>query len=155
MTSRDRVERVYREQHDRLWRALYAYSRDRDLAGDAEAEAWSQLLRRGDAVSDPTAWVWTSAFRIANGMLTDRSRTTTLSNRDDVAFSDGSLAEFLDQLARLSEQQRACIVLRYVGGFDSERIGTLLGTTAGTVRVQLHRAHAALRDQMTEGRSHG
>jgi DNA-directed RNA polymerase specialized sigma24 family protein len=40
--------------------------------------------------------------------------------------------------------------LRYVGEYTSPEIGELLGTSADTVRVQLHRAHAALRRTMTE-----
>ena len=59
--------------------------------------------------------------------------------------ADGSVAEFLGLLAELSPQQRACVALRYVGEYTSPEIGELLGTSAGTVRVQLHRAHAALR----------
>ena len=62
----------------------------------------------------------------------------------------GSVAEFLGLLAELSPQQRACVALRYVGEYTSPEIGELLGTSAGTVRVQLHRAHAALRHTMTE-----
>ena len=64
--------------------------------------------------------------------------------------STGSVAEFLGLLADLSPQQRACVALRYVGEYTSPEIGELLGTSAGTVRVQLHRAHAALRDTITE-----
>ena len=59
-------------------------------------------------------------------------------------------AEFLGLLADLSPQQRACVALRYVGDYTSPEIGELLGTSAGTVRVQLNRAHAALRETITE-----
>ena len=56
----------------------------------------------------------------------------------------------LDLLATLSEQQRAAVVLRYAGGFTPTEIADLLGTSAGTIRVQLHRAHAHLRDRIDE-----
>ncbi len=62
----------------------------------------------------------------------------------------GSLAEFLGLLGDLSPQQRACVALRYVGGYTSPEIGELLGTSTGTVRVHLHRVHAALRQTITE-----
>ncbi len=62
--------------------------------------------------------------------------------------SDSSLAEFVDLLQGLSEQQRSVVVLRYAGGFLPAEIAELLGTTSGTVRVQLHRAHTQLREQM-------
>ena len=61
-----------------------------------------------------------------------------------------SVAEFMGLLADLSSQQRACVALRYVGNYTSPEIGELLGTSAGAVRVQLHRAHAALRNTLME-----
>ena len=68
--DRDRVEAVYGSVHPRLWRSLLSYT------GDAEAEAFAHVLRRGDAVDDVAAWVWRSAFRIASGLLEARSRST-------------------------------------------------------------------------------
>jgi RNA polymerase sigma factor (sigma-70 family) len=147
---RDRVEVVYRAVHARLWRALLAFTGDVELASDAEAEAFAQVLRRGDAVDDVEAWVWRSAFRIAAGLLAARSLWCDPEVVDRHMPANGSVAEFLGLLADLSPQQRACVALRYVGGYTSPEIGALLGTSAGTVRVQLNRAHAVLRDSITE-----
>ncbi len=61
------VEGVYRQHGPRIWRAVFAYCRDREIASDALAEASAQLLRRGDRVRDPAAWAWRAAFRIAAG----------------------------------------------------------------------------------------
>jgi DNA-directed RNA polymerase specialized sigma24 family protein len=146
----DRVEAVYRSVHPRLWRSLLSYTGDAELASDAEAEAFAQVLRRGDAVDDVEAWVWRSAFRIASGLLAARSSSTNLGPVAGSTPSTGSVAEFLGLLADLSPQQRACVALRYVGEYTSPEIGELLGTSAGTVRVQLNRAHATLRHTITE-----
>lgn len=150
MGNRGRVEAVYRAVHPRLWRALLAFTGNAELASDAEAEAFAQVLRRGDAVDDVEAWVWSSAFRIASGLLAAWSNSTDLARMDDRMPSSGSVTEFLGLLANLSPQQRACVALRYLGEYTSPEIGELLGTSAGTVRVQLNRAHAALRQSMTE-----
>jgi DNA-directed RNA polymerase specialized sigma24 family protein len=148
--GQDRVEAVYRAVHPRLWRSLLAFTCDAELASDAEAEAFAQVLRRGDAVDDVAAWVWRSAFRIASGLLAARSSAADPGRVDGWVASSGSVAEFLGLLADLSPQQRACVSLRYVGDYTATEIGELLGTSAGTVRVQLSRAHAALRDSITE-----
>ena len=147
---RDRVEAVFRSSHTRLWRALLLYTADAELASDAVAEAFAQVLRRGDAVDDVEAWVWRSAFRIAAGLLASWSRSSDGAPVNSATPATGSVAEFLGLLADLSPQQRACVALRYVGEYTSPEIGELLGTSAGTVRVQLNRAHAALRQSMTE-----
>ena len=146
--ERDRVEAAYRAVHARLWRALLAFTGDAELASDAEAEAFAQVLRRGDAVDDVEAWVWRSAFRIASGLLA--SRSTDLGAVDGSASPTPSMTEFFDLLGGLSRQQRACVALRYVGEYTAIEIGELLGTSAGTVRVQLSRAHAVLRDSIRE-----
>ncbi len=150
MSDQDRVETVYRSLHPRLWRSLLSYTGDAELASDAEAEAFAQVLRRGDAVDDVAAWVWRSAFRIASGLLAARSRFQRVRPAEGSTPTTGSVAEFLGLLADLSPQQRACVALRYVGEYTSPEIGELLGTSAGTVRVQLHRAHAALRHTIME-----
>jgi DNA-directed RNA polymerase specialized sigma24 family protein len=41
------IEALYRQDGDRLWRALYAFAGDEDVASDAAAEAFAQALRRG------------------------------------------------------------------------------------------------------------
>jgi DNA-directed RNA polymerase specialized sigma24 family protein len=149
-SGQDRVETVYRSVHLRLWRSLLSYTGDAELASDAEAEAFAQVLRRGDAVDDVAAWVWRSAFRIASGLLAARSRCSGPRPTEGSTPPTGSVAEFLGLLADLSPQQRACVALRYVGEYTSPEIGELLGTSAGTVRVQLHRAHTALRHTIVE-----
>ncbi|MEM9130698.1 MAG: sigma-70 family RNA polymerase sigma factor [Actinomycetota bacterium] len=154
----DPLEDLYRTEHQRLWRSLVAFCGDRDLATEAEAEAFSQLVHRGDGVRDPKAWLWRAAFRIAGGLLAERnSRSRHLSSLESIdhggspatgAVVDDSLAEFLDLLQSLSEQQRAVVVLRYAGGLTPTDIAELLGTSPGTIRVQLHRAHHHLREGM-------
>lgn len=149
-TTHRRLSGVFEREHDRLWRSLYAHIGDRELASDAEAEAWAQLVRRGEAVTDPAAWLWRSAFRIVGGLAADRRRTVVVSLHDEPADDDPAVVEMLSLLAPLSAQQRACVALRYVGGFTPTEIADLLDTTPGTVRVQLHRAHQALRDDLEE-----
>ncbi len=146
--ERDRVEAAYRTIHARLWKALLAFTGDAELASDAEAEAFAQVLRRGGAVDDVEAWVWRSAFRIASGLLASRAPNPSAVDRS--VSPTQSMTEFLDLLGGLSAQQRACVALRYVGGYKPVEIGELLGTSAGTIRVQLSRAHAVLRDLLRE-----
>jgi hypothetical protein len=98
----DQVEVTYRREAPRLWRALMLYSGDRDIASDAVAEAFAQLLGRGAAVRDPRAWVWRAAFRIAAGDLKRRRRHQPLGRIDVVA--PGDVVGLVDVLARLFDR---------------------------------------------------
>src|SRR5947208_5737869 len=71
-SASDAIGVLYRCHRERLWRALVAFTADRDVASDATAEAFAQLLRRGAVVRDPASWVWRAAFRIAGGELEAR-----------------------------------------------------------------------------------
>ena len=150
VATSERVEAVYRSAHPKIWRALLAVAGDPDLASDAESEAFAQALRRGEAIDDVERWVWKSAFRILDGLLAARRRPAPI-DHDPTPMIDAVDAEFLAMLGDLTTQQRQIVVLRYVGQFNAAEIADVLDSSAGSVRVQLHRAHATLRDSLTEG----
>jgi RNA polymerase sigma-70 factor, ECF subfamily len=57
VSARRDLELLSREHGKRPWWALVAFSGDRDIASDAESEAFAQALRRGNAIRDPLAWI--------------------------------------------------------------------------------------------------
>ena len=46
----DGLDRLYRQQAPRMWRALTAYSGSREVAQDAVAEAFAQAIARGGEI---------------------------------------------------------------------------------------------------------
>ena len=72
----DIVEQTYREQADRLWRAVVLFSGDPEIASDAVSEAFAQAIARGSAIDHLDRWIWRSAFLIARGELKARRRHT-------------------------------------------------------------------------------
>ncbi|MEL6985550.1 MAG: RNA polymerase subunit sigma-24, partial [Actinomycetota bacterium] len=61
----DPNDQLFRTEHGRLWRSLVAYCGDADVAAEAEAEAFTQALARGDELIDPRAWLWRYGRRFA------------------------------------------------------------------------------------------
>ena len=147
----ERVRAAYVAVHAPLWRALLAYSGSADVADEAVAEAFAQLLRRGDGVDDPAAWAWRSAFRIAAGELKRRGGAATPGLVPDLGVSGPEPSvDLVAALRHLSDQQRACVVLCDLAGYRATETARLLGTTAGTVRMQRMRAHRRLRDLLED-----
>src|SRR5262245_43615149 len=141
------VEILYRQDGDRLWRAIYAFGGDAELASDAVAEAFAQLLRRGSAVRDPGAWAWRAAFQIARGDLKARragaeigSATATGSQLDRYADPD-----LMAALRRLPDGQRAAVVLFYYADLPISQIAVRLGSNSVSVRANLSRGRRRLR----------
>jgi RNA polymerase sigma-70 factor (ECF subfamily) len=138
------LETLYREHGGRLWRSLYAYSGDRDIASDATAEAFAQALSRGPGLRQPLGWIWKAAFRIAAGALKERGRHTHRLPDQPIAPPDGPTATVL-ALARLHDGQRAAIVLHYYADLPVREVARLMGTSVPAVKMHLLRGRRALR----------
>ena len=139
------VEALYRADADRLWRAVYAFAGDADIASDAVAEAYAQLLHRREAVRDPAAWVWRAAFQISRGALkarrSDEAVSSTVLDHSD-AYPDHDL---LAAVGRLPEGQRAAVILFYYADLPVRQIAERLGTNSLAVRANLSRGRRRLR----------
>ena len=144
-------DRLYRAESDRLWRALVAFSGDREVASDAVAEAFAQCIRRGGEVRDPRAWLWRAGFAIARGELKERSRWRTLAEVEDEPAPDEGLGRLLRALAHLSSKQRAAVLLRHYAGYRPHEVARMLGIAPATVRVHLARARRSLAKLLEEG----
>lgn len=137
------LARLYREESARLWRAVYVYAGDREVANDAVAEAFAQYARRREHIRSPAAWVWRAAFRIAAGELQRRSRS--LPPSDEMAYEMPDRLPIFEALATLSPRQRACLILRHHFGYRGTEIASILDISAATVRVHLLQARRRLR----------
>lgn len=144
VSVRPDLEAVYREHGDRLWWAVLAFAGDRDVASDATAEAFAQALRRGHELRDPLAWIWRAAFRIAAGEMKQRGRIVSPIAEPSYDLPEPA-ADVADALRRLPPQQRAAVVLHYYADRPIREIAEILGTTASTVAVHLHRGRKRLR----------
>jgi RNA polymerase sigma-70 factor, ECF subfamily len=144
---REGVEAVYRADAERLWRALYAYSSDAELANDAVAEAYAQVLGRGAAVRDPAAWVWRTAFRITAGALKARRVAGSLPvGPGDPHLDTYADPDLLAALRRLPDAQRAAVILFYYADLPIREIAARLGSNSLAVRANLSRGRGRLRN---------
>jgi RNA polymerase sigma-70 factor (ECF subfamily) len=156
------VREVYDGVSAPLWRSLVASFGSTDVADDAVAEGFAQLLRRGRVVREPAAWVWRASFRLASGEAQRRRRAAQRSV-DSAGFDDATaeLAGSLDRLPddaidlvnalrTLSDQQRRCVALVDIAGHTAPAAAAILGTSPATVRVQLMRARHHLRSLLAD-----
>ena len=142
------LEALYREDGDRLWRAILAYSGDPEIASDSVAEAYAQVMRRGDAVRDPRAWVWKASFRIAAGELKARPASSVI---PDTGYSDPGVDQrLLDALAELPEKQRAAVILFYYVDASVREISQRTGASQLAVRANLSRGRRRLKQILGE-----
>jgi RNA polymerase sigma-70 factor (ECF subfamily) len=144
------LESVYRKEGPRLWRALVAYTGSVDVADEAVSETFAQALRRGTALRHPDRWVWRAAFRIAKGDLKKRRAALPLQD-PGVVYNPEPAWELISALSQLPRTQRACLVLRYYGGYSSAEIARMVGSTPAAVRMQLTRGRRQLHGMLERG----
>lgn len=138
------LERLYREQGARLWKSLFAFSGDAEIASDALAEAFAQALARGEAISRPDAWVWTAAFKIAAGQLKARRRPA-LSVQERSYELPPSSVDIVEALSKLPPKQRMAIVLHDYADRPISEVARAIGASSATVYVHLSQGRRRLR----------
>ena len=142
---REGVEAVYRADAERLWRAVYAFAGDAEIASDAVAEAFAQVLNRGSAVRDPAAWIWRTAFRISAGALKARALGNDLSTSPTEHVDSYGDPDLLAALRQLPDAQRSAVILFYYADLPIRDIAARLGTNSLAVRANLSRGRGRLR----------
>lgn len=149
--ARERWEVVYRADAPRVFRALLATLRDRDVARDALHEAFVEGLRRPPERDENLAgWIFRVALRKARrGPY--RPLLSGIAEALWPAAPNDELARVLDRLeagrllALLTERQRAIVVAQYYLGLEQSEIARLFNVRRGTVAATLSQALQRMR----------
>jgi RNA polymerase sigma-70 factor (ECF subfamily) len=150
-------EVFFEQQHDRLFRALWLLTRNRQEAEEVMQDAFLRLWERWDRViggPDPAAY----RYRTAMNVWMSRLGRVAVAARKVIhqIESDGEISEVEERdaivraLVPLPPRQRAAIVLMDVLDLSSEQAGEALGIRPVTVRVLAARAREALAKEMEE-----
>ena len=129
--------------------------RSEDVTQDAFSKALLALRRDSGAEIDLRPWLYRIVRNTALNDLRDRppeaaELTEALGARSRSAAEEAErreeLAELMQRLRDLPEQQRAAIVMRELEGLGHEEIASALGLSGGGARQAIYRARQALRD---------
>lgn len=155
-------EQFFDEQYGTAVRAVALAIGDRDRAEDRVQDAFAKAYRRWGRVSTmerPEAWIyvvalnaerkaWQRADRRA-GRDGDLGAHPTAAARD-VADDVTDALSLHDALGRLTDRQRAAVVLRYLADLPTADVARAMGCAEGTVKATLHQSLAKLRVELTE-----
>lgn len=129
------AEDLTQEAFIRAYRALAKYDRDRVVN-----------LQLGP-------WIWTIALNLGRNHLRDRSRRPTPADIEDHGSADPDPidnAAWDRRFSRLTGPQKTAVVLRHVVGLSIEEIAGATERPAGTIKSDIHRGLARLRQVMEE-----
>jgi RNA polymerase sigma-70 factor (ECF subfamily) len=143
------VEALYRAQARRMWRALYAFTGDPEVASDSLAEAFARALRYHETIRDLPSWLWRVSFRLANAELKRRSVPDGHSDPRSYEMPD-PVPELIAALRRLTPNQRVAVVLHDYADRTTREVAETLGCSRATVHVHLSRGRRRLHDLLEE-----
>jgi len=149
-------EEVVDRQAERLVRSLTAIFLDRELAADGAQDAFVQLYKHWDAVTQagsPDAWLFRVAVNCCKDYKSATARASRLFQRlvgagpEHPDYVDWEpRAEFLSVLSQLPTRQRIAAALYYDADLSVAEIARVMGISEGSVSSHLHRARLALKD---------
>ena len=144
-----RVAAVYEQHARRMWRALFSFAGDREIASDAMAEAFARALRDADAIQDVASWTWRVAFRLASAELR-RNRAIVPTPAEETYEMPEPVPELMNGLRRLSPNQRMAVILHDYADRPTSEIAEVLDCSKATVHVHLSQGRRRLRGLLGE-----
>lgn len=167
-------EGIVSRHQDRVYTLCLRLTGEPELAADMTQDTFIkaiQGLRGFDQRSLLSTWLYRIATNTCLSELRSRrhksrargegsdpaqgpiSATANLESREPPASSgverEDARRRMIEGLARITDDQRAIIVLRDVRGLDYAQVAAVLRIAPGTVRSRLFRARAALRKELS------
>jgi RNA polymerase sigma-70 factor (ECF subfamily) len=161
---------VVRHQ-DHLFALVYRLVPDRDQAADAVQEAFFSAYRNLGAFRGGSVRSWLGRIAVNAAMDMQRARRRRpfqpYPELEDDSWQPPATADadpesrslagersriLAAALSKLPPDQRNCIVLFDVEGYDYGEIARVMGTSVGTVKSRIHRGRVALRGSLESTR---
>ena len=151
--SRAAAAELFERHWQRAWHVALAITQNRTYADEAAQQAFERAYRglgSFDGRSSFATWLHRIVVNQAlNTLRQERRRSEPLeADRGGFGTADERFDELSDALARLSEERRLVLVLRYWLDFTPPEIADLLGIATGTVHSRLARGLRDLRAEL-------
>jgi RNA polymerase sigma-70 factor (ECF subfamily) len=153
---------LYDRYADTVFRFIYFRVNDRALAEDFTSETFLRALRRISTISyqgrDIGAWFVTIARNIILDHIKSARNRLEITTADTVEGDQrepSPEAAVLDLLtserlmaavSRLGDEQRECVMLRFIQGFSVSETAAVMGKNDGAIKALQHRAVRKLAD---------
>lgn len=150
------VIELYRQEAGHLVGMIHSYCRDRSVAEEVVQESFIRLRQSLSRLEDrerAASYLRSIAFNLARSRfrhqaVVDRHRPAAAAGavrtpEDHYLLADDQRV-VVEALGRLSDRQRACLVLRYYEDLSEREIAATLGMSPNSVKVHVRRGMKAL-----------
>ena len=155
--TREELEELVNRHAPAVYRLAYARTGSREDAEDIMQEVFLRLLRRAPALEGDEhqrAWLLHVTVNCTNSLFARAYRRRELPLEEGAARAEEPAHnDVLDAVLALPEKYRLPVHLFYYEGYSIQEAAAILGRREGTVRAQLTRARAMLRDRLEAERT--
>ena len=158
------VEEIFLRCYDNVRDLCARFTSDVSAADDLAQETFLRMLRFGGSFAGRSA-VSTWIYRVARNVCADHNRRTRRRDRlaeryqseARVATPPDDVSQYrLDRaIALLPDDQREALVLNRFHDLPYDQIARIVGCSAGTARVRVHRAIQRLRETLVPAAEDG
>jgi RNA polymerase sigma factor (sigma-70 family) len=154
-TTQSSFEAFFRANYLRLAQACFLLTGDRHEAQDAAQESLARVYARWGRIRSmrsPEGYLYKTALNVVRKKKRRPSHDGYLDRIDqaDPAIEVAERDRIMRALASLPKRQRETLVLVEWIELGTAEAGRALGITESSVRVNLHRARATLREELGE-----
>lgn len=152
MNHPNRLEALVELYENTLLRTAFAILGDKASAEDAVYDTFLRYLEKQPHLSGAEhekAWLLRVTINHCRSCLRARKRHPTEELSDTYPAASQEESEVWDAVAELAPKERAAVHLFYYEGYSAEEIAALTAQRPGTVRAQLCRARARLRQWLS------
>lgn len=161
------LEALFREHHDRVFRAAYRITGSVMDAEDVLQTVFLRLSRRNvkEAINlepSPASYLHRAAINASLDLMRQRGRTESVPIDEVVPVLSGNVklnpeterqsselrAKVRQAISKLGEKSAEMFVLKYFEGYGNNEIAEQMGTSAMVVGVLLHRARARVKKEI-------
>jgi RNA polymerase sigma factor (sigma-70 family) len=141
------LKSLYEAEYTGMVRLAFTLVGSNSEAEDLVQDSFVEVSRRLDEIDKPGAYLRSVVVSRCRSALR-RRRVMAMHPPEPPAGLASDAGELWDVLAKLPEDQRIVVVLRYYGGYRSSEIAKIVDAPGATVRSQLRRGLTALRKEL-------
>lgn len=154
--------KIYDEHIDKIYRFIFFKVSSQEIAQDLTSETFLrgwESFKNGNEIENPQAFL----YKIARNLVTDHYRekgktrivsadyvkiTDPRTNLEEKAILNSDLDTIRLALTNLKEDYQNVIIWHYLDNFSISEVAKMLDKSEPAVRVQLHRALKALKNEL-------
>lgn len=156
--SRERLERLFKDHHESVWRTLRRLGLTSEAAADATQQAFLIAAERVDDIhhGSERAFLFGTAIRLARGMRRSSARIELDADMDQRESASSRPEELVDRrramtaaeriLGQMEQSLLEVFVLFELEGLTTPEIAELVGVPLGTAASRLRRARESFRE---------